>query len=863
MASVTSTPSGSPATPAPASPMEGRRYRLAPGVDVVRLPGGDLLLRSDTAAARVQDRTAGLLADRVLPLLDGRRTVHEVAAALDGVGAEGLRSSLDQLVAAGVLRGDDRPGGAAAPGPFLAFLEEIGVDRVEASARLARASVTVFGLEAHGAHLAAMLATAGVGRLLLADPFPLEPGDLELMPPMAGGVEAARAGRARDQAVREALAAVATGEVLTPAAAGPERTPSRAWVARLAAGSGLLAGCFDRGLAAANAWINEASLAAGVPAVFAELRTHVARCGPLVVPGVTACYLCWRMRGVACQDDPAEALAHEEHLHRTRRPALAARPVVPFLAPHAAATLALEAMKVLAADLSPSLAGAVVELDGLTLATRRHRVLARPGCPACGGPPRPAAALATRARPTATTRIAPAHRAVAADAARAPDLRPELVGPLCGLVRELRSIPLDPCEPPGVHLAAATLADHSFGTGPRVDPAGGKGFTRSEAEAAALGEAVERYAASLPPPGPVTVCRRDRLAGPSLDPRELVLYAEHQYAALPFARYGPDTALGWVRARSASSGGEVWVPAAAASMGYLPRRRAEWLFDPTSNGTAAGRTLEEAVERAALEVIERDAFLLTWLNRLPAARVDPDGHPEPAVRGLVRSYRRRGVSIELYRLPADGLAHAFLALAVREGDPRAGRMPGLARAGPAAAVGLGAALEPAAAARGAVLEVAQVRSSLTGVMASRAGRYRIAELEDDPRRTTDARDHGLLYAGGRTLDRFDFLRSAATVPFEWDGGAGRSPAGERLERLAADLGRRGFDLLYVDLTPPDVAPLGLRVARTLIPRYQPLHFGWGRARLGGTRLFDLPVEMGLLERPRRAWELNDDPHPLP
>src|SRR5207253_8032172 len=146
----------------------------------------------------------------------------EVAAELGDVAAEALRLSLDRLVEAGVLRRDDRPGHAAGePGPvepFLAFLEEIGVAREEATARLARASATVFGLEGHGAHLAAMLAVAGVGRLVLVDPFPLEAGNLVLMPAMARGEEAARAGRSREEALRDALAPVAGGEVVASAA---------------------------------------------------------------------------------------------------------------------------------------------------------------------------------------------------------------------------------------------------------------------------------------------------------------------------------------------------------------------------------------------------------------------------------------------------------------------------------------------------------------------------------------------------------------------------------------------------------------------------------------------------------------------
>jgi ribosomal protein S12 methylthiotransferase accessory factor len=43
---------------------------------------------------------------------------------------------------------------------------------------------------------------------------------------------------------------------------------------------------------------------------------------------------------------------------------------------------------------------------------------------------------------------------------------------------------------------------------------------------------------------------------------------------------------------------------------------------------------------------------------------------------------------------------------------------------------------------------------------------------------------------------------------------------------------------------------------------QPIHFGHSSARLGGRRLFELPVKLGLLSRPRTEDELNPCPHPL-
>ena len=66
--------------------------------------------------------------------------------------------------------------------PFLEFFESIGISTSEARKNLARLRVVVFGLEGHGAHVAAGLAQCGVGELVLVDPFPYQLENKFLMP---------------------------------------------------------------------------------------------------------------------------------------------------------------------------------------------------------------------------------------------------------------------------------------------------------------------------------------------------------------------------------------------------------------------------------------------------------------------------------------------------------------------------------------------------------------------------------------------------------------------------------------------------------------------------------------------------------
>jgi ribosomal protein S12 methylthiotransferase accessory factor len=74
--------------------------------------------------------------------------------------------------------------------------------------------------------------------------------------------------------------------------------------------------------------------------------------------------------------------------------------------------------------------------------------------------------------------------------------------------------------------------------------------------------------------------------------------------------------------------------------------------------------------------------------------------------------------------------------------------------------------------------------------------------------------------------------------------------------------RAGCRVAYADLTTADVRPYGIRVVRTVATGLQPMHFGYGEERLGGRRLFELPVLLGYPGQSRLESDLNPCPHPL-
>lgn len=815
-------------------------YRIAPGIDVVPVDNGNILFRSDALAVRLEGSAARILAEEIVPLLNGQRSLGQILDMVSSFPREDLQRWLDDLVNANVLQCSDEPNGPLDPAvqatlPFFEFLNSIGIPTSETTKQLSRARIVIFGLEGHGAHAAAALAQYGIGELVLVDPFPYQREHESLMP----ALQPAKLGRSREETLATALRA-SCGECRIDTAGGTTLDCQR--IAALAAGAHLLIGCFDKGFSSTHHWINRTSLSLNIPALFAECAGHIGRVGPLVLPGQTACYMCYRMRGLACAEDFSLAMDYEQFLDKLKRPSLHVRAIMPGLPAYVGSLLTIEAIKrVLSLNL-PSLADQVLEFDAVSLHTSFHPVVRRPDCAVC--------------QKKNVLRNNPTLAELESTPARQDSLLkhcPRLISSKTGVIRELRWSAKDVSEPCRPYIFRAVLPNHRF-LNKEEKEAGivsGKGMTIAEAQASALGEALERYSSACWNIEEITFRRRPELDGKSLDPRELVLFAPSQYPELRYSTYSDDSRFGWVHARSLGTDELVFVPAVAIFMNYEMQNSSEFICPITSNGLAAGPTLPEAILRAAFEVLERDAAMITWLNRLPCTAVDPLSHPDEDVKEICRAYQRRGVYFELYLLPSDHPVKVFIAVAYQEDSEN----------GPAAVVGLGADMEPRSAARRAILEAAQVRPSLRQRMRLPEVRSRIDELVNDPRRVTTLEDHDLLYASPKRLCNFDFLRTKPVISDCWEQCVPSSPL-VKLRRLAEHFRRTNTDVLYFDLTTQDLREFGVYTARVIIPGFQPIDFGWKERRLGGERLYQLPKSLGLRNRRQTLNDLNPEPHPI-
>jgi ribosomal protein S12 methylthiotransferase accessory factor len=426
----------------------------------------------------------------------------------------------------------------------------------------------------------------------------------------------------------------------------------------------------------------------------------------------------------------------------------------------------------------------------------------------------------------------------------------ELVSPKVGVITRVAAQPRGAEEPAPPYLYTATLANFDFRQSDGADRVGaGKGATEKDAIASAVGEAIERYCAYHWAPERTFVARKKDLSSAVITPAECVLYSDQQYQAEGW-RYVPsreEAEVTWIMGKELPSSAPVALPASLVFLTY-PTPRPEDFFAPSSsNGLAAGPTLDTAVLGGLCELIERDALLIAWLNRLPAIEIELGESDEPAAT-LFRHYARMGIGVSAFALPTDLPATVVLAISLDDEPSR-----------PAQVVGMGCHPNPTIALTKALYELCQGRPAEATRFAKKPPGDRLVRFEDV--QTLD--DHSAFGSMREHREQFAFLWSTGRrtrIDALQDPSTGSAP--DDVGNLSHALARKGHRVAYVDLTLPDVGACGFHVVRVIATGLQPVHFGYGQERLGGRRLFDLPVQLGFATASRTAADLNRCPHPL-
>ncbi|MFL6452366.1 MAG: TOMM precursor leader peptide-binding protein [Bryobacteraceae bacterium] len=344
---------------------------------------GDETLHFVSAHRRVRMRGHSFreFVQKVVPLLNGTRTVEEIHKEVaDLFAAEDLHACLEMLGNHGMLEDVTESAIPAEWSDFLRpqmnFFHDFSPEPEELQQRLMKSRVTVFGLGSAGASCTLGLAATGVGFLDCVDSESVTAADTYFSPVFRPDVK----GKLRTELLGSHLKFVAPR---TSVRLHSESLSTDEAVGRVIEGSQFVVNCLDSGQSGLAYKVNRACLSLGVPFTSVEALGPEVILGPTVEPHCTACYLCYKMRSVACSENPQAEFAFQSFLDRRRQDDSPNHANLSFGVNIAAQMAGMEVMKALTSLPSTTARGRIFVLNLLDMSIKSHLVLRKPWCPAC------------------------------------------------------------------------------------------------------------------------------------------------------------------------------------------------------------------------------------------------------------------------------------------------------------------------------------------------------------------------------------------------------------------------------------------------------------------------------------------------
>lgn len=417
-----------------------------------------------------------------------------------------------------------------------------------------------------------------------------------------------------------------------------------------------------------------------------------------------------------------------------------------------------------------------------------------------------------------------------------------------GIVTRLREIEHRP-ENASIHVINAfSGAIEKLVTGGSPVVGSGANIDHDAALRAAIGEVLERYSAKWVPQEARVIASYKELEEAASHPSGFALFhpTQHRDPDFPFVQFNEDTSVAWVRGIELATGAPAWVPSQLIYLHHDLGSAEARVSYSTSSGLSCALSYEDAMLRALLEAIERDAAMLTWYTQYTPPRIDISGDP-------------RLSEIERQHFAVNGVHHVALDLSVFHGlsvvmvlveddDPASG----------VAAFGAACAIDARAAWLKAITEAYHTRM---WALELKKTRTRPVVSPQDVRGLEDHVSFYTVAEHGRILN---FLRGGTPVISidRMPSFRMRSPR-DAAAFVARMLRSAAISAYAVDVTAPDVREAGFHVARVLCPELCRLDVSYGTRYLGGDRLYTVSRDLGLSSRRLCPDDLNPYPHPFP
>ncbi len=335
-----------------------------------------------------------------------------------------------------------------------------------------------------------------------------------------------------------------------------------------------------------------------------------------------------------------------------------------------------------------------------------------------------------------------------------------------------------------------------------------------------------------------------------LDVRTLAGFSEEQKQAKLRFQWDEDSVFYWEKAFRVSTGESVYLPAQLIFWNYEVEPPEPILRERNTNGAGGYFSKEGAILSGLYELIQRDAFLIHWLNSHAPPRVNPESVPNETFQRILRESKRYGFETHCLNTTLDTGVPSFIVVA----EDRASNGFGITMGG-------GCGPDPVS----ALLNAAQEVWSVYGWMRRQGQPFTLPEgFRPFAEPSIGQNERILLWTNPAMAEHFRFFLNGKSGQFN----EAAFPYPSRFPSESAELQfltnrveamGRGYEVYAYLPNDPVLKQLGYAAAKVIVPQVVPLYLQEIYAPLGAELLRSVPQKFG--------WDVsqafNPWPHPFP
>jgi len=328
------------------------------------------------------------------------------------------------------------------------------------------------------------------------------------------------------------------------------------------------------------------------------------------------------------------------------------------------------------------------------------------------------------------------------------------------------------------------------------------------------------------------------LGGDFVHPQDIVKYSTSQYKNETFlyTEFNLGHKYGWLKIKSLTKNKFVYILADHVLFPYSHRHQ---YTKSTSSGAAAHSKQEKVLTHAVFEIIERDAFMIYWLNKLEMPIIDNQSVPR-CLYSRILKLQNLGYILIIRNIGLDIAPVIFISVKNSHGNYVTCGM-----------------------ASGSNAEN-MIESALSEVEISILHLLNIGTVESkfiDTKDVHSLQQHEDLHQQTRYKSETEFFFKKGNIiafdEFSLDVNSVRD--------ICVKLEKLGFEILELDASNWEInilLPEFRFVSKVIVPGLVPLSYGYVNEPLGMSRIYDIPGILKLKKNDLDINEINRFPHPF-